>query len=56
MLLLSWMCRNFPAAWPTGKTRTQAIKHAEDAITFWIKTAKEDGASIPEPKGRLLYA
>jgi predicted RNase H-like HicB family nuclease len=45
-----------PGCMAHGKTRTQAIKHAEDAIAFWIKTAKEDGQTIPEPKGRLLYA
>ena len=39
-----------------GKTRIQAIKNAEEAIAFWIKTAKEDGEPIPAPKGRLLYA
>jgi len=25
-----------------GATRQEAIKNAEDAIKFWIKTAKED--------------
>ena len=39
-----------------GKTRIHAIKNAEDAIAFWIKTAREDGQSVPAPKGRLLYA
>jgi predicted RNase H-like HicB family nuclease len=39
-----------------GGTRIQAIKNAEDAIAFWIKTAKDDGLAIPEPKGRLLFA
>lgn len=45
-----------PGCTAHGKTRTPAIKNAEDGIAFWIKTAKEDGANIPEPKGRLLYA
>jgi len=39
-----------------GSTRQQAIKNAEDAIKFWIKTAKEDKLEIPEPRGRLVYA
>jgi len=39
-----------------GKTRIHAIKNAEDAIAFWIKTAKEDRLPVPAPKGRLLYA
>jgi predicted RNase H-like HicB family nuclease len=45
-----------PGCMAHGKTRPEAIKNAEDAIIFWIKTAKEDGQTIPEPKGRLLYA
>ena len=45
-----------PGCMAHGKTRGGAIKSAEEAIAFWIKTAKEDGASIPKPKGRLLYA
>jgi len=45
-----------PGCMAHGKTRTQAIKNAEDAIAFWIKTAKEDSQPIPEPKGRLLFA
>ena len=39
-----------------GSTRQAAIKSAEDAIKFWIKTAKEDGLEIPEPRGRLVFA
>jgi predicted RNase H-like HicB family nuclease len=39
-----------------GKTRQEAIRNAEDAIRFWIKTAKEDGIAVPEPRGRLVYA
>ena len=39
-----------------GSTRLDAIKNAEDAIKFWIKTAKEDGLEIPQPRGRLVYA
>ena len=45
-----------PGCMAHGKTRIQAIKNAEEAIAFWIKTAKEDGEPIPAPKGRLLYA
>jgi predicted RNase H-like HicB family nuclease len=39
-----------------GATRLEAIKNAEDAIKFWIKTAKDDGLEIPEPRGRLVFA
>lgn len=39
-----------------GVTRQAAIKNAEDAIKFWIKTAKDDGKKIPQSRGRLLVA
>ena len=45
-----------PGCMAHGKRRAEAIKNAEEAIALWIRTAKEDGLSIPEPKGRLLYA
>ena len=45
-----------PGCMAHGKTRVAAIKSAEEAIAFWIKTAKEDGVLVPEPKGRLLFA
>ena len=45
-----------PGCMAHGDTRQSAIKNAEDAIKFWMKTAKEDGAAIPQPKGRLVFA
>jgi len=39
-----------------GATRQAAIKNAEDAIKFWIKTAKDGRLEIPAPRGRLLVA
>ena len=45
-----------PGCMAHGKTRVAAIKNAEDAIAFWVKTAKEDGLPVPQSKGRLLYA
>ena len=39
-----------------GDTRQEAIKNAEEAIKFWIKTAKDDGLEIPQPRGRLVFA
>jgi len=39
-----------------GVTRNAAVGNAEDAIEFWIKTAKDDGKEIPQPRGRLLFA
>jgi len=45
-----------PGYMALGTTRQAAIKNAEDAIKFWIKTAKDDGKEIPEPRGRLVAA
>ena len=45
-----------PGCMAHGATRISAIKNAEDAIEFWIKTAREDGVPVPLPKGRLLFA
>jgi predicted RNase H-like HicB family nuclease len=45
-----------PGCMAHGATRLDAIKHAEDAIRFWIKTAKDDGQKSPQPRGRFLVA
>jgi predicted RNase H-like HicB family nuclease len=45
-----------PGCMAHGATRQAAIINAEAAIKFWIKTAKDDGLVIPEPRGRLLVA
>ena len=37
-----------------GESRESALAQAESAIALWIKTAKEFGDPIPEPKGRRL--
>src|SRR5580658_7163419 len=35
-----------PGCMAHGATRQEAIKNAEAAIKFWVKTAKEDGGQI----------
>ncbi len=45
-----------PGCMAHGGTRQEAIKNAEAAIRFWIKTAKDDGLEIPLPRGRLVFA
>ena len=45
-----------PGCMAHGATRQDAIKNAEEAIQFWIQTAKEDGLEIPPPRGRLVFA
>ena len=45
-----------PGCMAHGNTRAEAIANVEEAVAFWLKTAKEEGAPIPEPKGRLVVA
>jgi len=39
-----------------GATYQEALANAEVVIQEWIEIAQELGRSIPEPKGRLVYA
>jgi predicted RNase H-like HicB family nuclease len=39
-----------------GKTYAEAVANVEVIIQEWIKTAKELGRTIPEPKGWLVFA
>jgi predicted RNase H-like HicB family nuclease len=39
-----------------GATYRDALENVEVVIREWIDTARELGRSIPEPRGRLLYA
>jgi predicted RNase H-like HicB family nuclease len=39
-----------------GATRQEALANVEATIAEWLETARELGRSIPEPKGRLLFA
>ena len=45
-----------PGCAADGKTYKQALANVEVIIQEWVETAKELKRSIPEPKGRLLYA
>jgi len=38
-----------PGCMAHGAERSSALASAEEAIAFWIATALEDGAAIPEP-------
>ena len=39
-----------------GVTRQEALANVATVIAEWLETARELGRSIPEPKGRLLFA
>ena len=45
-----------PGCMADGKTYEEAVANTKVIIQEWIETAKEEGRSIPEPKGRLMYA
>ncbi|WP_347275465.1 type II toxin-antitoxin system HicB family antitoxin [Candidatus Kuenenia sp.] len=44
-----------PGCMAHGKSKKEALENAENAVTLWLKTTKEDGIQIPEPKDRLIY-
>ena len=39
-----------------GLTYAEAVSNVEVIMQEWIETATELGYSIPEPKGRLMFA
>ena len=39
-----------------GSTYYEALQNVDVIIEEWIKTAKNLGRPIPEPKGRLMFA
>ncbi|MBD1823531.1 type II toxin-antitoxin system HicB family antitoxin [Cyanobacteria bacterium FACHB-DQ100] len=45
-----------PGCAADGETYQEAVQNVEVVIQQWIATAQELGRSIPEPKGRLLFA
>ena len=45
-----------PGCMADGPTYMQAVSNAEIIIGEWIETAKDLGKSIPQPRGKLMYA
>jgi predicted RNase H-like HicB family nuclease len=45
-----------PGCMADGSTYQEALANAEVIIREWMETAREIGRTIPEPKGRLVYA
>ena len=45
-----------PGCMADGQTYQEALSQVEVIIFEWIETAQELGRSIPQPKGKLMYA
>ncbi len=45
-----------PGCATDGETYHDALSNVEIVIREWIETARELGRSIPQPKGRLVFA
>jgi predicted RNase H-like HicB family nuclease len=45
-----------PGCMTDGKTYQEAVQNAEVIIQEWMDTAISLGRSIPEPKGRSMFA
>lgn len=45
-----------PGCMADGESYQQTLRNAEVIIQEWIDTALESGRTIPEPRGRLMYA
>ena len=45
-----------PGCMADGETYNKALSNAEQIIQEWIKTAKEVGRPVPQPRGHLTYA
>jgi predicted RNase H-like HicB family nuclease len=45
-----------PGCAADGETYQEALSNVEVIIEEWIETAQSLGRSIPEPRGRLVFA
>ena len=45
-----------PGCASDGQTYEQALANVQVIIDEWIETANEIGRTIPEPRGRLMFA
>jgi predicted RNase H-like HicB family nuclease len=45
-----------PGCMTDGQTYQQAVSNAEVIMGEWVETAKELGRSVPQPRGKLMYA
>ncbi|HQT00371.1 MAG: hypothetical protein B7Y26_07110 [Hydrogenophilales bacterium 16-64-46] len=45
-----------PGCMAHGASQDEALHQAQQAMIAWIEVAQEIGRTIPEPRGRLMYA
>ena len=45
-----------PGCMAHGDTQEEALANVKEAMQLWLDTAREFGDTIPEPRGRLMYA
>jgi predicted RNase H-like HicB family nuclease len=45
-----------PGCMADGSTKAKALAEVERVAKDWIATAKQLGRTIPQPRGRLMYA
>jgi predicted RNase H-like HicB family nuclease len=45
-----------PGCAADGATYAEAVANVEVVIREWVETAAELGRTVPEPKGRLVFA
>ena len=45
-----------PGCAADGKTYQEALQNLEIIMQEWVETAGQLGRSIPQPKGRLMFA
>jgi predicted RNase H-like HicB family nuclease len=45
-----------PGCMADGASYQEALANVERIMAEWLETAREQGRSIPDPKGRLMYA
>ena len=45
-----------PGCMSDGATYEEALANVRVIIDEWIETAIEEGRTVPEPRGKLMYA
>lgn len=45
-----------PGCMAHGDTQEEALRNIQEAMAAWIEVARDLGRSIPEPRGRLMFA